>query len=317
MSCLEVIRPGVRSTVQDAGRQGYRHHGLAGGGALDIRSYTWANKLMDNPRNAACLEIVLGGFHGVARGKLQIALTGAEAPVTVNGQPVPLWQILTLNEGDKLVIGHATRHRLIYLAVAGGLDAPVYFGSRSVVVREHITGLCSIKAGDRLRALQAGHPLPPRSVPASCRPAMQPGVTLRLVPGYQYPQFQRTDILRLITSAYTLSEQSDRMGFRLQGPAMASPPPGIISEGIAQGAVQIPGDGLPIVLLNDGQTIGGYPKPGVVPSLDCSALAQQLPGASIRFALTDLATVQNERRLFERHYQQTRWRRNGRSLAWL
>lgn len=146
---------------------------------------------------------------------------------------------------------------------------------------------------------------------------MQPGVTLRLVPGYQYPQFQRTDILRLITSAYTLSEQSDRMGFRLQGPAMASPPPGIISEGIAQGAVQIPGDGLPIVLLNDGQTIGGYPKPGVVPSLDCSALAQQLPGASIRFALTDLATVQNERRLFERHYQQTRWRRNGRSLVWL
>lgn len=317
MSWLEVIRAGVQSTVQDAGRQGYRHHGLAGGGALDIRSHTWANKLLDNPRNAACLEIVLGGFHGVARGKLQISLTGAEAPVAINGNPVRLWQTLNLNEGDELTIGHSTRHRLIYLAVAGGLDTPLRFDSRSVVVREQVAGLAPVKPGDSLAALRAGHPLPPRSVPISCRPTMQPDVTLRLVPGYQYSQFQRTDILRLITSVYTVSEQSDRMGFRLQGPAMKVPPAGIISEGIAQGAVQIPGDGLPIVLLNDCQTIGGYPKPGVVPSLDCGALAQQLPGARIRFEQTDLATVQNERRLFERHYQQTRWCPNGRSLAWL
>lgn len=312
-----MIRPGVQSTVQDAGRQGYRHHGLAGGGTLDIRSYTWANKLLDNPRNAACLEIILGGFHGVARGQLQIALTGAEAPVAVNGTPVQRWQTLNLDDGDELVIGHSTSNRLIYLAVAGGLDTPLRFGSRSVVVREQIDGLGPVRPGDSLAALKSGHRLPSRTVPMSCRPSIQRDVTLRLVPGYEYPQFQRTDILRLLTSVYTVGEQSDRMGFRLQGPAMASPPAGIISEGIAQGAVQIPGDGLPIVLLNDCQTIGGYPKPGVVPSLDCSALAQQLPGASIRFELSDLATVQNERRLFERHYQQACWRPNGHSLAWL
>ncbi|GGC71889.1 biotin-dependent carboxyltransferase family protein [Marinobacter halophilus] len=317
MSWLDVISPGVQSTVQDAGRQGYRHHGLAGGGALDIRSYTWANKLLDNPRNAACLEIILGGFHGVARGQLQIALTGAEAPVAINGNPVQLWQTLNLNDGDELTIGHSTTHRLIYLAVAGGLDTPLCFDSRSVVVREHVAGLAPVKPDDKLTALQPGHELPSRFVPISCRPGMQPDVTLRLVPGYQYSLFKRTDILRLTTSVYTVSEQSDRMGFRLQGPALASPPAGIISEGIAQGAMQIPGDGLPIVLLNDCQTIGGYPKPGVVPSLDCGALAQQLPGANIRFELTDLATVQNERRLFEHHYHQTRWCQNGRSLAWL
>ncbi|MBE0484840.1 biotin-dependent carboxyltransferase family protein [Marinobacter sp.] len=317
MSWLEVIRPGVLSSVQDSGRQGYRHHGLACGGALDVRSFSWANKLLDNPRNAACLEIVLGGFHAVTRGKLQIALTGAEAPVAVNGQPVSMWQTLNLNDADELTIGHSASHRLIYLALPGGLDAPLHFGSRSVVIRERIAGLDPIRAGDKLAALKSNDTRPDRVVPIACRPALSADIRLRIIPGYQYHQFARSDILRLTHSAYTVSHQSDRMGFRLQGPAMDSPPPGILSEGIAQGAVQVPGDGQPIVLLNDGQTIGGYPKPGVVPSLDCSALAQQLPGTRVRFEITDLATAQNERRLFERHYQCTRWRSCGHLLEWL
>lgn len=316
MSGLDVVSPGLLSTVQDGGRQGYRHHGLAQGGAMDLRSYAWANKLLDNPRNAACLEITLGGFKGIAQGNLQIALTGAEAPVRVNGRPMPLWQTLNLTDGDELVIGHSTIHRLIYLAVAGGLDAPEYFGSRSVVVREHLADHGPVEPGDRLVALEKGHQQPIRSVPPQNRLALDTETRLRLIPGYQYREFHPNDILRLTTSVYRISDLSDRMGFRLNGPEMNSPPPGIISEGIANGALQIPGDGLPIVLLNDCQTIGGYPKPGVVPALDCGLLAQQLPGARVRFELTDLATVQNERRLFERHYQYTRWRSCGQSLEW-
>ena len=317
MSFLEVVRPGAQSTVQDSGRRGYRHHGLAAGGALDLISYCWANKLLDNPRNAACLEIVLGGFHGIARGSLQIAITGAATSVTINGQPVDQWQTLNLNDGDELAIGHSGRHRLIYLALAGGLDSPEQFGSRSVVVREKLDGRGPVQAGDRLAPLQPRQQVPERTVPDHHRPDLGEETVIRLIPGYQHPQFQRADIIRLTTSSYTVGDQSDRMGFRLQGTPLSSPPPGIISEGIAQGSVQIPGDGQPIVLLNDCQTIGGYPKPGVVPALDCGLLAQQLPGAGVRFELCDLATAQNQRRLFELHYQNTRWCRSGQALEWL
>ena len=317
MSFLEVVRPGVQSTIQDSGRRGCRHHGLAAGGALDLISYTWANKLLDNPRNAACLEIVMGGFHGIARGSLQIAITGAATCVTINGHPVEQWQTLNLNDGEELAIDHSKHHRLVYLAMAGGLDSPEQFGSRSVVVREKLEGLVPVKAGDRLIPLQPERQVPERKVPDQHRPDLDGEAVIRLIPGYQYPQFQRADIIRLITSRYTVGDQSDRMGFRLPGTPLSAPPPGIISEGIALGAVQIPGDGQPIVLLNDCQTIGGYPKPGVVPTMDCGLLAQQLPGARVRFELCDLATAQNQRRLFELHYQNTRWCRSGRALEWL
>jgi biotin-dependent carboxylase-like uncharacterized protein len=317
MSFLEVVRPGVQSTIQDSGRRGYRHHGLAAGGALDLISYTWANKLLDNPRNAACLEIVLGGFRAIAHGALQVALTGARTRVTVNRQTVDLWQTLNLNDGDELTIDLSTHHRLVYLAMVGGLDAPEQFGSHSVVVREKLEGQGPVQAGDRLIPLQPKRQVPERKVPDYQRPDLDAETVIRLIPGYQYPQFQRADIIRLTTSRYTVSDQSDRMGFRLQGTPLSSPPPGIISEGIALGAVQIPGDGQPIVLLNDCQTIGGYPKPGVVPAVDCGLLAQQLPGASVRFELCDLATAQNQRRLFELHYQNTRWCQTGQELEWL
>ena len=317
MSFLEVVRPGVQSTIQDSGRRGYRHHGLAAGGALDLISYTWANKLLDNPRNAACLEIVMGGFHGIARGSLQIAITGAATCVTINGQPVEQWQTLNLNDGDELAIDHSKHHRLVYLVMAGGLDSPEQFGSRSVVVREKLEGMVPVKAGDRLMPLQPERKVPERKVPDQQRPDLDGEAVIRLIPGYQHRQFQRADIIRLTTSRYTVGDQSDRMGFRLQGTPLSAPPPGIISEGIALGSVQIPGDGQPIVLLNDCQTIGGYPKPGVVPTMDCGLLTQQLPGARVRFELCDLATAQNQRRLFELHYQNTRWCRSGRALEWL
>lgn len=317
MSYLEVIKPGVQSTVQDSGRKGYRHHGLATGGAADLFSYTWANKLLDNPRNAGCLEIVLGGFHGIARGPVQVALTGAHVVVRVNGAPVKLWQTLNLKDGDELVIGHSETNRFIYLAVTGGLKSAMQFESRSVVIREQLEGRAALTAGERLVPLEPERTVPRRTVPEHCRRELAGDITLKLIPAYQYPKFQHKDIVRLTTNRYTVDNQSNRMGFRLNGPALASPPPGIISEGIACGSVQIPGDGNPIVLLNDCQTIGGYPKPGVVTALDCGRLAQQLPGAQVRFALTDVATAQNERRVFELHYLNTRWSQNGMALEWL
>ena len=314
---MKVIDPGIKATVQDLGRTGIRHHGLARGGVLDLRSAAWANKLLNNERNAACVEMVLGGFRAKALSACEVAITGASTEVTVNGQPVNMWQSLQLAPSDELAIGHARDHRLIYLAVRGGFDTPKWFGSRSVVVREGLEGAGPLQPEDVLPVHSDElPPKEPRIAPPQAWQWLERPPVLGLIPGYQYHQFQPADLRRLTTTAYQVTEQSDQMGYRLAGTPMAEPPPGIVSEGIAPGALQVPGDGQPIALLADCQTIGGYPKPGVITSLDCGLLAQQLPGAEVRFEWTDVLSAQNQRRLFERHYHQTVWSENGHSLHW-
>ncbi|MDR9424968.1 MAG: biotin-dependent carboxyltransferase family protein [Marinobacter sp.] len=317
MNGLRIIDPGVKATVQDLGRTGVRHHGLARGGVLDLRSAAWANKLLDNNRNAAGVEIVLGGFRAEALSAYEVSVTGARAEVTVNGQAVDMWRSLQLAPGDELAIGHARNHRLIYVAVRGGFETRKWFGSRSVVEREALEG-CGLLQAEDVLPTGSGEPTltTPRIAPPQAWQWLERPAALGLIPGYQYHQFQPADLRRLTTTDYQVSDQSDRMGYRLAGTPMAEPPPGIVSEGIVPGAVQVPGDGQPIALLADCQTIGGYPKPGVITSLDCGLLAQQLPGARVRFEWTDVLSAQNQRRLFERHYHQTVWSEDGRSLHW-
>ncbi len=313
---LWVTHPGVSSTVQDRGRSGYRQHGLAVGGALDLQAFNWANKLLDNPPGSACLEIMLGGFQARAETDITIAVTGAYAPITVNGSTAGSWQTLALKAGDELAIGHAQSGRILYLALPGGLDSRKWFGSQSVVPREQIEGLEPITADTRLPAGNSSEQPASRAVPTSFQPDYRKELTLRLIPGYQISHFSKSDLLRLTTCVYEVTQQTDRMGFRLNGAAMEDAPLGIISEGIAIGAVQVPGDGQPIVLLNDCQTIGGYPKPGVIASLDCHKLAQRLPGQQVRFAFADLANAQNERRMFNLYFQKTRWGKSTKGLDW-
>jgi len=316
VNALEILNPGVHCTLQDEGRLGYGRYGLARGGAMDLRAYRWANKLLDNPAGAATLELISGGLRARCHGCTQVAITGAEAAVTVNGHAVPMWQTLLLNEGDELAIGHSRRHRFIYLALAGGIRGPALFGSRSVVVREGFSETPVVQAGDRVEPAGEASDVPARTTPAQARAYLAEPPVLRFIPGYQYQDFSRADILRLTTQTYQVTGLSDRMGFRLEGQALVEPPPGIISEGLCPGAIQIPGDGQPIVLMADSQTIGGYPKPGVVCRLDLGRLAQQLPGGRVYLQETDLATAQNQRRLFELYFRKTQWREDGKSLAW-
>ena len=314
---LWVTHAGVSSSIQDSGRCGFRRQGLAVGGAMDLHAFNWANKLLDNPPGSACLEIMLGGFQATAERDMTLALTGAYAEITLNGVQVCHWQTLTLRAGDRLAIGHSQSGRILYLALPGGIDSPMWFGSQSVVPRERMEGLGPIGANTRLLTRTLSEHASDRKVPASSRPDYQTELTLRVIPGYQIDRFSKDDLLRLTTSVYELTQQSDRMGFRLGGPALTDVPSGIISEGLTIGAVQIPGDGQPIVLLNDCQTIGGYPKPGVVASLDCHRLSQRLPGQTIRFEFTDIADAQNERRLFNRYFRHTRWVRSATGLVWV
>lgn len=317
MSGLRVINPGARATVQDSGRRGYRRHGLSAGGALDIHSFSWANKLLDNPANCACVEILLGGFEAEAETDMVIAVAGAATSIRVNGNTADGWQTVQLHKGDTIAVDPARSGRITYLATPGGFDTPTWFGSRSVVVREQIEGIEAIQKEDILSPVHATARYQPRQVPERFRGHYSDRLTLRLVPAAQYSLFHQDDLLRLTTNTYRVSNQSDRMGFRLDGPALERAPEGIISEGIAVGSVQIPGDGKPIVLLNDCQTIGGYPKPGTLGALDAGELAQRLPGQELEFCFANLADIQNERVVFHRFFCETRWHTDGYSLSWI
>lgn len=315
---LTVIEPGLRALIQDNGRRHHQHHGLAVGGAADRHAFHWANKLLDNPAGAACLEILLGGFEARAEQDLWLAVTGAPCECRINGEPVEPWASHLLRTGERIVLGRPASGLLSYLAVRGGWRTHQLFGSRSVVPREQFADLRPLARGDRLPVSTdvTGPTTPPRRVPERFRPDYDSPLVLRLVPGYQFDRFDTDDHQRIFRQPYRIDARSDRMGYRLQGPALTSGPDGVISEGIALGSVQVPGDGQPIILLDDRQTIGGYAKLGTVAAADCSRLVQRPPGTDVRFAPAELADIQAERMLASRFFECTRWLADGRGLVW-
>jgi biotin-dependent carboxylase-like uncharacterized protein len=284
MNGLRVIQPGILALIQDAGRFGQHHIGLSNGGPLDPEAFHWANRLCGNPPGVSAVEITIGGLLLESDLSTRLAVTGANTGLQINGIAKPLWQSHPIHPGDRIELGFATSGTRAYLAVAGGFEIPPSFGSSATVVREGIGGL----NGGRL---EENDTLPCRpSTGAGClrlAPEFQPDycseACLRVVPGYQNELFSKIDQQRFFSSDYRVSEHCDRMGYRLTGPAVHAAVDGILSEGICLGAIQIPADGQPIVLLNDRQTIGGYPKIGSVISADLAKLAQLGPGADVSF----------------------------------
>jgi biotin-dependent carboxylase-like uncharacterized protein len=294
VSGFVVRQPGLLSLLQDRGRFGRHDLGLTTGGPLDIVAFYWANRMLDNDANATCLEIGFGGLAVESEIESSFVVTGAEAPCKLNGDPLEQWQTRDISPGDLLEIGFASRGTRVYLAVRGGFDIPPSFGSASTVVREKIGGL----AGDKL---QAGDRLPCKPAPRGphCRlaeadrPDYGDEAVLRVVPGYQQTAFGPLQQWRFFNSEYRLSERCDRMGFRLEGESVHSDMVGMLSEGICHGAVQIPADGQPIVLMNDRQTIGGYPKIGSVIGIDTARLAQMSTGGKVRFEAVSIEKAHN------------------------
>ncbi|MDH4039115.1 MAG: biotin-dependent carboxyltransferase family protein [Gammaproteobacteria bacterium] len=282
---LEVIAPGVLSLLQDRGRFGAHRIGLTNGGPLDPEAFNYCNRLLGNDPGSTLVEISFGGGHFRPTVDTFICVTGASMPLTINGAEMPLWAVLPVKAGDDIRLDFAERGCRAYLGTAGGFSVAPSFGSTATVVRENIGGL----GGDKLKA---GDSLPCAAVsgrrcyylPPEHQPRYQDMVTLRVIPGYQQAHFSRLEQRRFFSHGYTVSERCDRMGYRLEGPAIACDIEGILSEGICLGAIQIPADGQPIVLLNDRQTIGGYPKIGSALSLDTARLAQLRPGGTVHFA---------------------------------
>lgn len=294
MSGFVVRQPGLLSLLQDRGRYGRHDLGLTTGGPLDIVAFYWANRLLGNDTNATCVEIGFGGLVVESEVETSLVVTGAEAPCKLNGDPVPQWHSLDIALGDQLEIGFASRGTRGYLAVSGGFDIAPSFGSSSTVVREKIGGLCGdkLQAGDRLPCKPARRERHWR-LDERDRPQYGDDVSLRVVPGYQQSAFGPLQQWRFFNSDYRVTERCDRMGFRLEGEAVHSDMVGMLSEGICHGAVQIPADGQPIVLMNDRQTIGGYPKIGSVIAIDTARLAQSSPGASVRFEAIGIEMAHN------------------------
>lgn len=291
---LKVIQPGLLSLLQDKGRFGMAGMGLGTGGPMDPVAATLANKLLKNEGNAVLVEVSFGGLKVQATSDTQIAVTGASLDTSIDGQEVPMWQTLPLREGQTLSLGFSSVGCRSYLSIRGGFDISPSFGSAATVVREGIGGLSGSKLQDG-DLLPAGKqpPIEALWVPPRQRPNYHRRCTVRVVQGYQHARFPRVEQRRFYGSEYAVSDRCDRMGYRLEGPQISCEVEGMLSEGIAPGAIQIPADGQPIVLLNDRQTIGGYPKLGSALSIDAAVLAQLRPGDSVNFAPITAQTAHN------------------------
>ena len=311
---FSVVHPGLMSQLQDGGRIGHQHVGLTTGGPLDEHAFLWANHLLKNPWDAAAVEISFGGLKLQAQVDTLIAVTGADLAITVNDEPAANWEVIPVRAGDRLEFGYPRSGTRAYLAVKGGFKAEKSYGSVATVQREQMGGLQGdgkpLAFGDCLPCDEQEHRKDPqlqkligKRVSNNYLPDYSEPLVLRVIAGYQYDGFTAEQLERFFSAEYQISPDSDRMGVRLQGPAVKALQAGITSEGIALGAIQIPPDGQPIVLMRDRQTIGGYPKLGCVYPPDTGQLAQRHPNTKVRFELMPRHQAQQDLMRFYRYFR--------------
>jgi biotin-dependent carboxylase-like uncharacterized protein len=294
---LEIITPGILASIQDAGRQGFGEIGVAPSGAVDSYACRIGNLLVGNLENAAAIEITLMGFQARFLTETVFAVTGADLKPSLNGRALPMWTALKAAPGDILDLPSPVRGCRAYLAVGGGFHIPAVMGSRSTNIGAGFGGFEGrmLRAGDRLPGCRPSHYLAcaGRSIPDTLKALPVSEWVLRVIPGPQHDQFPEASRRQFYEAAYTVSGKSDRTGVRLEGPTIekeAGTPDSILSEGILCGAIQIPGDGKPIILLNETVT-GGYRKIAVVIAADLPLLGQLAPGDTVRFQETDLSSA--------------------------
>lgn len=283
---LRVVQAGPLALLQDAGRYGVRHLGVTQGGPVDMHAWGWANALVGNDWGSAVLEITLGRLTLEATRRLCIAVCGADLGATIDGDPAPLWRAITLLPGQRLCFDAPVSGVRAYLAVTGGFQAEAVLGSVSAVTREGLGGHDghghTLAKGDTLRVADTRFVSREHQAPRQEIPDYSLACELPLVTGAQVGCFAGASLFAAFNQPWKVDDRADRMGVRLRGPRLESGVAGMISEGIGLGAVQVPPDGQPIVLLNDRQTIGGYPRLGALTPLAASRLAQCLPGQEIR-----------------------------------
>ncbi|MBT0772601.1 biotin-dependent carboxyltransferase family protein [Kineosporia sp. J2-2] len=279
---LHVIHPGLFTTVQDEGRPGHAYLGVPPSGALDRGSFHLANRLVGNPSGAAVLETTVRGpeLRSEASSVLTLAVTGAPAPVLVDGRPAPFDAAFRVLPGQTVQVGAVTAGLRSYLAVSGGLDLPPVLGSRSGDVLSGL-GPAPLEAGATLPVGPAG--LVP-VVDYVCPPGVFAEPVLDVVPGPRAGWFTDAALGVLARTAWRVSPTSNRVGLRLEGAMLERLKKGELpSEGTATGSIQVPGNGLPVLFLRDHPVTGGYPVIGVVTRAALDLAAQAAPGTTLRF----------------------------------
>ena len=304
MEIFEVIQPGLLTTVQDLGRYGYQQYGVPVSGAMDNYALRVANLLLGNNEEEACLEITLLGLKLRVLEDTVVAITGADLSPLLNNSSLPMWQAVAVSRGDKLSFPWPKRGCRSYLAVAGGIDVPRVMGSRSTYIKSHLGGHEGrpLRAGDQLKSNKVSPRILGRKLPSPYIPEYRNQSELRVILGPQDDHFTERGIHTFLCSEYTVSTEADRVGYRLHGPCIEHKAGAdIVSDAIPLGAVQVPGNGLPIVLLADRQTTGGYTKIATVITADIPKLAQAKPEDKVRF----VQITEEEAHLFLKEYEQT------------
>ena len=288
---VEILSPGLLTTVQDLGRFGYQRYGIPVCGALDSVSLKIANILVGNRDHLAGLEITAIGPTVRFSESAMIAIVGADLEPTLDGSPVPTWESVYAEAGSVLSFGMPRDGLRAYLAIAGGIEVPLVMKSRSTDLKGGFGGFAgrALAAGDVLALGDSPHSgvassmgLPPE---ISRQTTYGQYFDIRVVLGPQDDAFTEEGVYTLLKSEYTVSNDADRTGYRLEGPIIEHiVGADIVSDGTALGSIQVPGGGTPIILLADRGTTGGYTKIATVISPDIGLIAQAMPGATIRFA---------------------------------
>lgn len=285
MPSLTVLRPGMLTTVQDLGRWGFQADGVPVAGPMDAYSHRAANYLAGNDERAAALEVTLIGPHLQADGDVICAVAGAGFALTVDGRAADMHRPFVVRAGETLRFGERRDGARASLAVRGGFDVAPIFGSRatSVISRMGPFGGRPLESGDRLpvgfaEGLARPDALPPVPMPRG-------GARVRVIPGPHTPLFTASALDTLLQARYTITPQSNRMGYRLEGPPLAhAAGADILSDATPMGSLQVPASGQPILLMADRQTTGGYPKIATVITADLPTAGQLAPGDWIEFA---------------------------------
>ncbi len=306
MRQLVIHQAGPAASVQDSGRIGRLQLGLPPSGAMDADALISGQYLLAQRADEAAIEMAYGGLVASPTEPCDIAVTGAPTHLSIDGTSASTHIVLRVEAGQHIRITPGATGIYSYLHVAGGIDTPRILGSRSTSVREGVGGLEGryLRDGDRLPLGAAKSLVNGRMASLTSTPPADP-ITLRFVPGFQYASMKPDAIAMLLEEEFLVTSKANRMGVQLEGKTIDTGIETLLSEATAHGAIQIPPSGRPVVLLNDRQAVGGYPKPGAVIRSDCRRLAQARPGQKVRFAP---CSPQEADRIgwLEQHYRDTR-----------
>ena len=309
---FKIENAGILTTIQDRGRFGYEKFGVSPSGPMDFVSFTQANILVGNSFNDACLELTISGCTLRFDSESVIAITGADMNAMINGRPCEMYRALKINAGDVLKLGFAKEGCRTYIAFSGGLDVPIIMGSKSAAIQNHIGK--RLQKGDYVKTfapliqnLDSRFTEPPER--------MKGEKIIRVISGPQDYMFTEEGIRNFYTQPYKVSNDFNRMGYRLEGTKIAHKTDcNIISDGMMTGAVQVPGSGQPIIMMSERQTIGGYTKIASVITADLPLIGQSREGDILRFKSVSLKEAHDALREIHNSFMKLKESMNGSSI---